>query len=323
MTGRRAALGLGAAALAAPNLAFGQATTTLRMAHIYTPGNIWFETAEAYARAVADRSGGRVRIQIAHSGSTGDWPASIEGLRIRTNDIVLQSVGTLDRYNTIAGIEAYPYLVRDVPHFRRVYYGDQGAALYEEIAGKTGFRIVGAGYRGARHLTSSRRVAALEDLRGLKLRVPPLRMYRLTWELLGASPVPMGVTELYTSLQNRVVDGQENPLEVIESNKFNEVNAFCTKTAHIIGAMTWIFAEPRWRALPAEIRDLLKTEGDRVMLEATDRMVGLESEIEARLRSRGMTFIEVDTAPWQARLGPLAREFPEMADWVGRIQAVA
>lgn len=326
MFGRRDAFVLGAA-LAAPAVARGQSGTsaplTLRMAHIYAPGNIWYETSEAYARAVEQRSGGRVRIQNAHSGSTGDWPASIEGLRIRTNDIVLQSVGTLDRYNTIAGIEAYPYLVRDVGHFRRVYYGEAGAALYDDIAARTQFRIVGAGYRGARHMTSNRRVAAVGDLRGLKLRVPPLRMYRLTWEMLGASPVPMGVAELYTSLANRVVDGQENPLEVIESQKFNEVNAFCAKTAHVIGAMTWIFSEARWRGLPAETRTLLKEEGERAMLEATERMVALEGELEARLSGRGMNFTAIEQGPWAERLAGMPREFPELAEWVARVQAVA
>lgn len=309
-----------ASALAAPAISRAQAPLTLKMAHIYTPGNIWFETAAAYAAAVAERSGGRVRIEIAHSGATGDWPASIEALLIGTNDIVLQSIGTLDRYNTIAGIEAYPYLVRDLEHFRSVYYGPLGAALFDEIAAKTRFRIIGAGYRGARHLTANRRVEKVEDLRGLKLRVPPLKMYRLTWELLGASPVPMGVAELFTSLQQGVVDGQENPLEVIESLKFNEVQRYVIETAHVIGAMTWIFSEARFRALPEATRTLLKEEGEKAMLAATGRMVALEAELKARLAQRGMTFIAVDTAPFRARLAPMQREFPELAPWVQRIQ---
>ena len=144
---------------------------TLRMAHIYIPGNIWFETAEAYAKAVEARTAGKVKIQIAHSGSTGDGPQWIEGLKIGTNDIVLQSVGTLDRYNTIAGIEAYPYLVRDVEHFKKVYFGPVGNELYNEIAAKTQFRIIGAGYRGARHMSSNKKVEKLNDLKGVKLRV--------------------------------------------------------------------------------------------------------------------------------------------------------
>ena len=317
---RRSLLINAAGAVAAPAVIHAQALLVLKMAHIYTPGNIWFETASAYAAAVAERSGGRIRIDIAHSGATGDWPASIEALLIGTNDIVLQSIGTLDRYNTIAGIEAYPYLVRDLAHFRSVYYGPAGAALFDEIAAKTRFRIIGAGYRGARHLTSNRRVEKVEDLRGLKLRVPPLRMYRLTWELLGASPVPMGVAELFTSLQQGVVDGQENPLEVIESLKFNEVQRYVIETAHVIGAMTWIFSEARFRSLPEATRALLREEGEKAMLAATDRMVALEGALKTRLEQRGMTFIAVDTAPFRARLAPMAREFPELAPWVQRLQ---
>lgn len=316
-------LAFAAAAAAAPVAALAQSQPlTLKMAHIYAPGNIWFETAQAYANAVEQRSGGKVKIQIAPSGSTGDWPASIEALKIGTNDIVLQSVGTLDRYNTIAGIEAYPYLVRDVDHFKRVYYGPMGSQLFDEIAAKTQFRIIGAGYRGARHLSSNKAVHNLGELKGLKLRVPPLKMYRATWEYLGASPVPMGVAELFTSLQQGVVDGQENPLEVIEGQKFNEVQKYVVETAHVIGAMTFIFSNNRFKSLPPEIQTMLKEEGEKVMLASTDRMVKLEDEIKKQLQAKGMQFIKVDTAPFRERLTPMVKDFPELADWVKKIQAV-
>ena len=315
-----ARLAIAAVAIAAAGAAGAQ--TVLKMAHVYVPGNIWYESAEAYAKAVEQRSGGKVKIQIAHSGTTGDWPQSIEGLKIGTNDIVLQSIGTLDRYGTLAGIEAYPYLMRDVDQFKKVYFGPVGAALFDDIAKKTGFRIVGAGYRGARHLTNNKKIEKVADLRGVKLRVPPLKMYRMTWETLGASPVPMGPAELFTSMQQGVVDGQENPLEWIESNKYNEVQKYVIETGHILGAMTWIFSEQRFRQLPPDVQQILKEEGEKVMLAFTDRMVRTEGEIKARLQAKGMTFIKVDTAPWQATLAPMAKEFPELADWVQKIQAV-
>lgn len=295
---------------------------TLKMAHIYPPGNIWYDAAEAYAKEVEARSGGKITIDIAHSGSTGDWPQSIEGLLIGTNDIVLQSVGTLDRYNTIAGIEAYPYLVRDVEHFKKVYYSDVGRELFDEIAQKTQFRIIGAGYRGARHLSSSRKVEKVEDLAGLKLRVPPLKMYQLTWEYLGASPVPMGVAELFTSLQQGVVDGQENPLEVIQSQKFDEVQDYVVETAHVIGAMTFIFSEARFQSLPEGTRKLLTEAGEKAMLEATERMIKMEDAYKKELQAKGMTFIAVDRDAFRAKLEPLKNDFPELAGWVERIQAI-
>lgn len=313
----------GAASLwpAATALAQGQ-PLVLKMAHIYNPGNIWFETAEAYAKAVEAKSAGRVRIQIAASGSTGDWPASIEGLKIGTNDIVLQSIGTLDRYNILPGLEAFPYLVRDVDHFKKVYYGPVGGEFIDEVAKKTTFRIVGAGYRGARWLTSNKPVKSVGDIKGLKLRVPPLKMYRMTWELLGASPVPMGVAELFTSMQQGVVDGQENPLEVIDSMKYNEVQKFAIDTRHVIGAMTWIFSDARYRQLPADVQTLLKDEGERAMLAATDRMVATEAELRKRLEGKGMQFVDIDREALRARLGDMGKEFPDLAPWAARFAAV-
>ena len=319
------ALGATAAAslltVAAAPAALAQ-TTVLKMAHIYTPGNIWYDAAEAYAKAVEEKSGGKVRIQIAHSGSTGDWPSSIEGLKIGTNDIVLQSIGTLDRYNILPGIEAWPYLLRDVDHFKKVYYGPVGAEFMEEVAKKTSFRIIGAGYRGARWLTSNKPVANLADLQGLKLRVPPLKMYRMTWDLLGARTVPMGPAELFTSLQQGVVDAQENPLEYVQFTKFYEVQKYGIDTRHVIGAMTWIFSDARFKRLPADVQALLKEEGERVMLEATERMIGLEGEIQKQLADAGMKFNEVDRAAFAAKLEPMGKEFPELAPWVEKFRSV-
>ena len=307
------------AAVAAPAV---QAQTVLKMAHVYTPGNIWYETAEAYAKAVDEKSGGKVKIQIAHSGATGDWPASIEGLKIGTNDIVLQSIGTLDRYNILPGIEAWPYLLRDVDHFRKVYYGPVGAEFMDEVAKKTSFRIIGAGYRGARWLTSNKLVEKVEDLKSVKLRVPPLKMYRMTWDLLGAGTVPMGMAEMFTSMQQGVVDGQENPLEIVDSMKYYEVQKYAIDTRHVIGAMTWIYSDARFKRLPADVQKLLKEEGERVMLEATNRMTGMEAGLRKQLEGKGMKFIDVDRSAFAARLVPMGKEFPDLAPWVQKFQAV-
>lgn len=310
-----------AAALVPPTSVMAQ-TITLKMAHIYNPGNIWFETAEAYAKAVETKSGGRVKIQIAPSGSTGDYPQAIEALKIGTNDIVLQSIGTLDRYNILPGVEAYPYLIRDIDHFKKVYYGPVGAEFSDEIAKKTGYRIVGAGYRGARWLTANKPVRGLDDVKALKLRVPPLKLYRMTWETLGASPVPMGAAELYTSLQQNVVDGQENPLETIDNFKFQEVQKYAIDTRHIIGAMTWIYAEQRMKSLPPDIQKILKEEGDATMLAATERMIGMEAGYRKKLEDAGMQFLAPDLTPFRAKLAPMIKEFPDLGPWVAKFQAV-
>jgi tripartite ATP-independent transporter DctP family solute receptor len=294
----------------------------LKLAHVYAPGTVWFDTAEAYAKAVEARTGGKVKMQIAASGSTGDYPQAIEALKIGTNHIVLQSIGTLDRYNAIAGLEAYPYLIRDLDHFKKVYYGPAGAEFSEEVAKKTGYRIIGAAYRGFRWMTTNKPVRSVDDVKGLKLRVPPLKMYRMTWDLMGANPTPMGPAELYTSLQQGVVDGQENPLETIDNSKWYEVQKYAIDTRHTVGAMTWIFSDQYYKSLSPELQKVLKEEGERSMLAASQRVADLEGTLRKKFEAAGMTFISPELAPFQAKLEPMLKEFPVLAPWVAKFQAV-
>ena len=89
------------------------------------------------------------------------------------------------------------------------------------------------------------------------------------------------------------------------------------ETAHVIGAMTFIFSDQRFKSLPAETQKILTEEGDKVMLAATDRMVGLEGELKKKLEGRGMQFIKVDRAPFEAKLKPMTKDFPELASLGG------
>ena len=294
----------------------------LQFAHVYPEGNIWNQTAQRFADAITERTDGRVTVAIAAGGTTGSWEEAIEALQIGTNDVVLESIGTLDRYDPLPGVEAFPYLVRDLDHFRAVYYGPVGAEFSDAIAERAGFRIIGAGYRGARKLSANREVSSLEDLQGLTLRVPPLRMYRRTWEMLGASAVPMPATEIYTALQQGVIDGQENPLELILSFRFNEVQSHIMHTDHVIGAMTFILDSARFDSFPAELQEILLEEGRDAMLWGTEQMIEREAELAERLEDSGVTFVSPDLEPFREALTPIRDEFPELADWVARFESV-
>ncbi len=292
---------------------------TLQMAHNYPPGNIWYDAGEHFTKAVTERTGGKVTFNTAHSASTGTWAEQIEALQIGTNDVVIQSVGTLDRYAPLPGIEAFPYLIRDVDHFKTVFYGPIGEELYAQIEEDTGFKIIGAGYRGARVLSANKKVESLEDLKGLKLRVPPLKMYTRTWELLDASPTPMPFTEVFTSLQQGIIDGQENPYEVIETYRLDEVQDFVMETNHVIGGMTFIFDSARFNSFPPELQTILEEEAEKAMLWATAEMLEKEAGFRQVLKDRGMEIVVLDLTDFRAAIGPLKEEFPELKGWIERI----
>lgn len=294
----------------------------LRFAHLYPEGNIWYQTTERFASAISERTGGRVSVSISPGGTTGSWEEAIEALQIGTNDAVLESIGTLDRYDPLPGVEAFPYLIRDLDHFRTVYYGPVGEEFSDEVAQRTGFKIIGAGYRGARKLSANRAVENVGDLSGLRLRVPALRMYRRTWELLGAGAVPMPATEIFTALQQGVIDGQENPLELIYSFRFHEVQSHIMHTDHVIGAMTFIFDAERFNSFPAELQEILIEEGRNAMLWGTEQMIAREDDYRQRLEAAGITFVTPDQDAFREALVPMRDEFPDLAEWVNRFEEV-
>lgn len=294
----------------------------LQFAHIYPDGDIWNQTTERFAAAITERTNGKVTVSIAAGGTTGSWEESIEALQIGTNDVVLESIGTLDRYDPLPGVEAFPYLIRDLDHFRAVYYGPVGDAFSDEIANRTGFKIVGAGYRGARKLSANRAVETVEDLAKVRLRVPPLRMYTRTWELLSASAVPMPATEIFTSLQQGVIDGQENPLEFIHSFRFYEVQSHVMDTDHVIGAMTFIFDKARFDSFSPALQEILLEEGRNAMLWGTEQMAERENVVREMLIAKGITMVSPDLGPFREALIPIRGEFPDLADWVSRFEAV-
>lgn len=102
-------------------------------------------------------------------------------------------------------------------------------------------------------------------------------MYRRTWELLGASPEPMAFAEVFTSLQQGIIDGQENPLEVVADQRLDEVQDYVMHTDHVIGAVTFIFDSGRFGNFSPELQEILQEEGDAAMRRGTERMIEQEA----------------------------------------------
>ena len=96
--------------------------TTIQIAHVYNPGNIWYETADNFAKGIEAATDGKVTVNIAPGGTTGTWQEAIEALQIGTNNVVLESIGTLDRYAPLPGIDASPYLIRYPDHFHNCLF---------------------------------------------------------------------------------------------------------------------------------------------------------------------------------------------------------
>ena len=150
--------------------------------------------------------------------------------------------------------------------------------------------------------TSTRPIRTPEDLRGLKIRVPQAPTLTSLFTALGAGPAPINFNELYSSLQTKVVEGQENPLPIIATTKLYEVQKYCSMTSHVWDGY-WILANRRaWGRLPDGIRSVVEREFDRSAADERADIAQLSESLRQDLTSKGLQFNDVDREPFREAL---------------------
>jgi len=294
----------------------------LQAATIAPPDNIWSKVGDRYAQAVKERTNGQVVIDMSYSGSLGSAAETIEALQFGTTNIVIQEVGHLDSYDALAGLGSYPYLIRDYDHFKVVMQkGGVGQAFHDEIEKRAGFKLIGAGFRGAREMATRRPIEKPEDLAGLKLRVPNQQIFRATWETLGASPTPMPSLEVYSALQQGIIDAAENPLEAHLRSKYYEAVPYVIMTGHVNAYYTFIFDADFFNKLPKETQAILIEEGEKAMAWGSEEMQKLLATYEGELEKHGVKIVRPDVAAFREKLVPLKDKYPaDFQEWIERFQ---
>jgi tripartite ATP-independent transporter DctP family solute receptor len=298
------------------------APIVMRLANVTTGGDPRDLASLKLAELVEQKTNGAAKIEVFSGGTLGDWRVTIEGLKPGIVNIVIESVGTIEPYTKFAAVDPYPYLYRDIDHFKKVWYSDTGATLLDMIGTDGGFKLLGAQYRGARYVTSKKKFTNLEELKGLKIRAPQLKMYLTTWELMGAAPTPMAATEIYTGLQQGTVDAQENPLDFNYSNAFYEVCPFLVETRHVFSNDVFIFDLAYFNGLPKEIQDALIEAANEVGAWRTNYSIEQEAEYVKKFQENGVEVVPIDTTPLRESVKGIIESFPDLKDIVAEIQAV-
>jgi TRAP-type transport system periplasmic protein len=264
---------------------------------------------------VAQRSNGTLKVQVFGDGQLGTEQESIEGVQLGTIDMFMGSSGSVGRFLPKLEAFAHPFVWRDTTHLMAVVRGPIGDELSEELRKKTGIRIVDMGWIfGQRHLTTkSTEVRKPGDMARLKIRVQPTGIYLETIRAMGGNPTPMDFKEVYTSLQTGVLDGQENPINVIATRAFWEVQGYLMLTGHITQNQAVIIGDRVFQSL--------KPEHQKILVEATrdagDYQNGiLASDEKGQLdliRSKGMKIVEPDVDVFRAATAQVYKKFEK--DW--------
>jgi tripartite ATP-independent transporter DctP family solute receptor len=210
-----------------------------------------------FADLVAQKSGGKMTVKLFPGGVLGGDVQVLSAVQGGTIDMTSMNSGILQGQVKEYAIVDFPFLFNDAKEADAVMDGPIGKMLADKLPEKG---LVHLAYfdLGFRNVTDSRRpIKTADDIAGLKLRVIQSPIYIDTFSALGANPVPMAFTEVYTALEQKTIDGQENPFTVIEANKFNEVQKYLVGSRHIYNPQSMMISKKTWDRLNKDEQEIL------------------------------------------------------------------
>ncbi|MCM2339824.1 TRAP transporter substrate-binding protein [Rhodoferax sp.] len=286
------AVTLSAAALACSSVLHA-ADVTLKLGHIANEENSWHKAALKFADEVKTLTNGKVEVKVFPNDSLGKEMDLINGMQLGTADMTITGE-SLQNWAPKAALLAIPYAFKDMAEMDKAVNGPLGAEIKKEVAERA--KVIALAYfaRGPRNLTSKTPVKSVNDVKGLKMRVPNVPVFMQFWRGVGAQPTPMAFGEVFTSLQTGVIDAQENPLALIKSASFFEVQKYVNRTEHV---RSWIYlaiGEKSFNKLNAEQKKAVQEAAQRAQVYERTLMLADEQKLEAELKAKGMTFVETD-----------------------------
>jgi tripartite ATP-independent transporter DctP family solute receptor len=221
-----------------------QAAQVIKLGVVTKPGSAQNIVADKFKELVEQRSNKRFTVKIFHSKSIGNETEILQQIQMNTIQLGVITGGPFDTFDPIARVINYPFLFKDAAQADAVLDGPLGQEILDDLA-TVGFKGLCFSENGFRNLTNNKHaVKTAADVKGLKIRVMASPLHKAIWKALGANPTPMP-WPIYTELEQGVIDGQENPLWVMEVYKFYEIQKYMTLTRHVysphidVASMIW------------------------------------------------------------------------------------
>lgn len=288
------------------------AETTLKVGHVFAADHPWQVALEGLSADVAEATDGEVIIEVYPSSQLGGDREVAEGLGLGTVEMGLFGTGALQVLDKRLIIEELPYAWPTRESAYAALDGELGEALAEILEGHD-IKAISWWESGYRHITNSvKPIVTPADLEGIKLRVPEAELRLDTFRELGAQPTPMAFSEVFTALQQNVVDGQENPLATIYASKFHEVQEHLALSGHIWGSGVLTISTSAWDKLTEDQQKAL-TEAAAVWRDREREMIRKsDDEVLALLKEAGMKVTEPDAAAFQEAVQPVWTKYEDV-----------
>ena len=299
-----AAVAFSSVAFAAPE------NITMKLGLTFANSHLITQELYAMAKNVEERTKGGLKIEIYADSLLGKEAEMYEQLYMETIDMVLETLAFQSTTHPELIIEDLPYMFATREAGYKALDGAYGQKLNEIIASSGEIRNLGYMEFGYRHMTNNvRPITKPEDLKDIKFRTTTSDLRRAVFERLGAQPISMGFSEVFTALQQHVVDGFEGPLSTIWSSSFQEVQKYLSLTGHFWSNECVLINENRWKSLPDEWKTILQEEVTAAQTRVREKNMANDAQIIEKLKAAGMVVNEVDAAPFAKMLEPLYAEY--------------
>ena len=289
------------------------AVKELRMGSPWPTATVLHVGAAEFVKEVDKLSNGQLKINLFPDAQLGDIQALVTGTQTGTVDLVFLGPANASvlKGGTALNVAYVPYLFKSRDVVEKVINGPLFQPIYEELAKQSNVRIFGCyGARLPRGLlTVKGPIVKPADLKGTKMRTPPIELMRATWAELGTKPVIMGMGDIYMSMSRGQIEGQENGLDAIIGFKWYEVAKFYSNTDHVFDTAAYYANEKLWQSLTESERDVLKQAAKNAGAALTKAMTAYEKEALDTLKKNGVKITQPDQAAFREVVKDLYKKY--------------
>lgn len=301
-------LGLGLILSGFPGLGWAGEKVTIKIGHVVDPKHPYQVGAEHFAKRLRELSGGRIEGQVYPSSQLGNERELVEAIQFGTVEAAGVTTAVASRFIRELDIFNLPFLFRDFAHVYKVLDSPFGEEL-AQAALKRGLRILGFWVGGSRSIYARKPIGDLASIKGIKVRTMETPLLIATWKALGTIPTPIPFSEVYTSLQQGVVDAGEGNVISYNTMKFDEVAPYLSHIKYLHTITVLLIGEKFFQAQPPELQKAILQAGKESV--PVERKVNEDEEnrIVDVLRAKGRTVVIPDIAPFQKAVEPVYEQY--------------
>ncbi|ACV69606.1 TRAP transporter substrate-binding protein [Desulfohalobium retbaense] len=285
---------------------------TIRAATANPEGSLHTTAIDKFKEIVEKKSDGKIEVITFYGGSMGDEQANVKQLRSNEIQLAVLAVGNLTPFSSQASIYYMPYMFPKIESAYKLFNHDEfNNEIADQIAQESGTRPLSWLIGGYRHLTNSKHpVTNIDDLQGLKIRVPPVDVQIKSFKSWGVNPHPVAWDETFNALQQGVVDGQENPHSVNRDQKFWEVQDYITELHYLLWVGPMLFSETWYQNLPEANKQLVTSAAKEAAQYEWDWSAQEEQKALQQCLDHGMELHKLnDEEVWESKARALWSEF--------------